>query len=658
MGTSRQEQQTIGPARLFAVLLFGCITFAGSAQIAINATPTAPNSKSILDLVDPARGLLLPRMTRAERVLIVAPAPANSLLVYQTDDFTPAPPALPEPKGLWYRDGANWVRVGTSPAAWQLGGNAGTNPATNFLGTTDAVDLSIRTNGVERIRVLGAAGPAQGFVGINQAAPNERLEVSGAMRVNGTTATANAGDVRLNPTTNAHDGYSDNGPSYPTSGLYQLENVFGSRVAEGYVLQAVGACLYPTSTTNVLAAPRNWPIIDNPAYPNLSSFGTLESPYSTFWEDGRHQFLYLSADLQTLGICAGTNITGAAFQALNAGPIPITYSTIRMKNTPATTLPTMDLVGLTNCASPPSFTPVAGWNTHNFNTSPFQWTGPGFSVIMEFSIDCQQWSGQAQVQSETTPFASNSSVYCDACGHQFTMGSSTCAWSAGCGPPPGGVYPPTTQLNAATPLCLGWGHTGGPNMTMSSSLITCDGTFTWNGATTGSGLFKRPILALYAQNLGTGPTIVSGNYLVAQQGVMIGTNAWSTGGVFPNQNLQGPGTISAQKAVFSNNVFLSDHVFDRYFDGQVRPEDAAAGKVYTHMPIAHMANYVEKERHLPTIDGRERWESNGAFSVDQVTNQMWVTVEAQALYIKELNERAEALRKYLVEKRLKELQKP
>jgi hypothetical protein len=33
-------------------------------------------------------------------------------------------------------------------------------------------------------------------------------------------------------------------------------------------------------------------------------------------------------------------------------------------------------------------------------------------------------------------------------------------------------------------------------------------------------------------------------------------------------------------------------------------------------------------------------------------------VEAQALYIKELNERAEALRKYLVEKRLKELQKP
>ena len=36
---------------------------------------------------------------------------------------------------------------------------------------------------------------------------------------------------------------------------------------------------------------------------------------------------------------------------------------------------------------------------------------------------------------------------------------------------------------------------------------------------------------------------------------------------------------------------------------------------------------------------------------------MWVTVEAQSLYIKELNERMEALQKFLVEKRLNELRK-
>jgi hypothetical protein len=81
------------------------------------------------------------------------------------------------------------------------------------------------------------------------------------------------------------------------------------------------------------------------------------------------------------------------------------------------------------------------------------------------------------------------------------------------------------------------------------------------------------------------------------------------------------------------------------------------GKQYAHVPVREMANYVERERHLPTIDGRALWNANGAFSVDHVTNQMWVTVEAQALYIKELNERTEALQKYLVEKRLKQLGK-
>ena len=36
--------------------------------------------------------------------------------------------------------------------AWSLTGNAGTNPATNFIGTTDAQDWVIKTNNVERIR--------------------------------------------------------------------------------------------------------------------------------------------------------------------------------------------------------------------------------------------------------------------------------------------------------------------------------------------------------------------------------------------------------------------------------------------------------------------------------------------------------------------------
>ncbi len=627
------------------------------AQIGVNSTAAAPNPRSILDLSDASRGLLLPRMTRAERVAIVAPAPANSLLVYQTDDYVPAPPALPEPKGLWYRDGANWVRIASGGTAWQLGGNAGTNPTTNFIGTTDAQDLSVRTNATERMRLIGAAGSNQGFVGVNQANPQERLEVAGGLRQNGTTATANAGDIRLNPTTGAHEGYTDNALAYPTSGWYQLENVFGTRPKEQYVASlSANPCGYPTGVptgpnSNVTLGPSPWPIIDNSAYANINSFGTLETPYSMFWEDGRHQFLYLDDDLLALNICPNTPINGIAFQALSNGTMQINYAKVSMKNTVAGALPTFDLVGLQLCgdyaATPLNIT--TGWNIHNFNVAPFVWSGNGSNVLVEFCFDNQNWTSNTGVQSETTPYVSNYGLYCDACGSP--IGSSTCYY-ASCGTPPIG---PT---NTPGVLCTGWGWGGlgggGCAWNTTTSLTTCDGTFQFSGA---QGAFsKRPLLALYAQNTGgSTPPVAMADYLVSQQGVMIGSNAWSTAGAFPNQNFKGPGTISAQKAVFANGLMLSDHVFDSYFDGTVRAEDAAQGRTYAHMPIREMANYVEKMHHLPTMQGREAWNANGAFSVDNVTNQMWVTVEAQALYIKELNERMAALQQYLIEKRLKAL---
>lgn len=54
--------------------------------------------------------------------------------------------------------GANGVTGPTGPAgtasnAWNLSGNAGTNPSNNFVGTIDAVDLVLATNSTDRIRV-------------------------------------------------------------------------------------------------------------------------------------------------------------------------------------------------------------------------------------------------------------------------------------------------------------------------------------------------------------------------------------------------------------------------------------------------------------------------------------------------------------------------
>ncbi len=55
---------------------------------------------------------------------------------------------------------------------WNFTGNAGTTPGANFLGTTDQQPLIVKTNGAEALRVQ-----ANGSVGINDQAPDARLQV-------------------------------------------------------------------------------------------------------------------------------------------------------------------------------------------------------------------------------------------------------------------------------------------------------------------------------------------------------------------------------------------------------------------------------------------------------------------------------------------------
>ncbi|HOU97826.1 MAG TPA: hypothetical protein PLP65_03170 [Bacteroidales bacterium] len=64
---------------------------------------------------------------------------------------------------------ANDVLLGTgsfgsmNTLAWQLTGNSGTNPASNYLGTTDAQDLVIRTQNSERMRIMSSGAVRIGY---------------------------------------------------------------------------------------------------------------------------------------------------------------------------------------------------------------------------------------------------------------------------------------------------------------------------------------------------------------------------------------------------------------------------------------------------------------------------------------------------------------
>jgi hypothetical protein len=59
-----------------------------------------------------------------------------------------------------------WASAGSVTGAWMLIGNSGTSASTNFLGTTDPVDLVFRTSNLERMRVLSG-----GNVGIGTTSP-------------------------------------------------------------------------------------------------------------------------------------------------------------------------------------------------------------------------------------------------------------------------------------------------------------------------------------------------------------------------------------------------------------------------------------------------------------------------------------------------------
>lgn len=105
-----------------------------------------------------SRGLLIPRvaLTATNVVAPVGPAPiATGVLIFNTATAGAGITAVSP--GFYYWSGTEWVALKSSPLAasqdWSLIGNAGTNPSTNFLGTTDNQNFQIRTNNTNRVTV-------------------------------------------------------------------------------------------------------------------------------------------------------------------------------------------------------------------------------------------------------------------------------------------------------------------------------------------------------------------------------------------------------------------------------------------------------------------------------------------------------------------------
>ncbi len=131
---------------LLIVAAIALLSNNSKAQIGINTTGNVPHSSAALDVDFPNKGLLVPRVAlTSETDVTTIPSPAISLLVYNTNA------SLPYGVGYYYWNGTKWVKLlvgGTPSDAWLTLGNAGTNPANHFVGTTDNVDLVFRTNNI------------------------------------------------------------------------------------------------------------------------------------------------------------------------------------------------------------------------------------------------------------------------------------------------------------------------------------------------------------------------------------------------------------------------------------------------------------------------------------------------------------------------------
>ncbi len=278
---------------LLVLLLFGASSYGQNVGI---GTAT-PNASAILELSSTNRGFLMTRVSLAgTNDATTIPTPATGLLVYNTN--TSAPGATAVTPGFYYWDGTQWVRLlNTQSDDWTIFGNAGTNPTTNFIGTTDAQDLAVRTNNAEVMRVMAA-----GNVGIGTTAPitNVRLQVSG-------NATYSTGVLGLADTIGVLGVAVTEGAS--VYGLSLAPTVFGGRFVGG--ASRAGIFGYIDGMTLIYYPGAGGSFVGDP----VAVFGYTDSANAT----SVYGLAVATGGWGVYGVASGVNGSGVVGEASDAG---------------------------------------------------------------------------------------------------------------------------------------------------------------------------------------------------------------------------------------------------------------------------------------------------------------------------------------------------
>jgi hypothetical protein len=132
-----------------ALIAFGFGYTAQAQNVAINADGTAADNSAILDVKSTTQGMLIPRMTQAQRNMIATPA--TGLMVYQTDATS----------GFYFYNGTSWTSLNGATGPQGPIGNTGLTGAT---GPQGSIGNTGATGPQGPIGNTGATGP-QGPIG-------------------------------------------------------------------------------------------------------------------------------------------------------------------------------------------------------------------------------------------------------------------------------------------------------------------------------------------------------------------------------------------------------------------------------------------------------------------------------------------------------------
>jgi hypothetical protein len=158
---------------------FGIGTAAQAQNVAINTDGSAAATSAILDVKSTTQGMLVPRMTQAQRTAIGTPA--TGLLVYQTDAT----------EGFYFRSASGWVSLNTTTDAAAL--TSGTLADARL--STNVTTQGNTFNGNNQLVQLNGTSQLPAVSGVNL------TNLNATNLASGTVPTARLGSGTANSTT-------------------------------------------------------------------------------------------------------------------------------------------------------------------------------------------------------------------------------------------------------------------------------------------------------------------------------------------------------------------------------------------------------------------------------------------------------------------------